>query len=374
MTLLPQWKKSGFLSRVLFFLIVIQSACSALSAQHLAAYQDNQGYFFIFDKGKKIQAEYLPVKQFSVGGQCLLYVDSQNHLKMYYGGKITTLEVNQVSKFEAMDYLSVYSIGSIVKIIENGQVTTISTYAIQYLAEDSLVAFYDRGQQLLAVYYKGRIQMLEDGLTGRTNVMFRASDNIVAYVSLRTGDLKAFTNGKIQEILPFVQGGSFKTGRDVVAYVAPSEQNFRAFYKGADYVLEDFPPASYQVGDDIVAYVDNTGSFKVFSNGETTQITSFPPDFYQVRNKLIIYGEQGYFKVWYDNNPILLETSIPNDWKAGWNTIVYRDLNKNIKIFSHGDSKILTYDLAETIDLYRDLVVVNKGMNNWNIYYQGKKY
>ena len=75
------------------------------------------------------------------------------------------------------------------------------------------------------------------------------------------------------------------------------------FYKGEDYVLEDFPPASYQAGDDIVAYVDNTGSFKVFSDGETTQITSFPPDFYQVRNKLIIYGEQGYFKVWYDNNP-----------------------------------------------------------------------
>lgn len=367
-------KKSGFLSSVVFFSIVLQSVCFSLSAQQLAAYQDNQGYFFIFDKGKTIQAEYLPVKKFSVGGQCLLYVDSQNHLKMYYRGKITTLEVNQVSKFEAMDYLSVYSIGNIVKIIENGQVTTISTYAVQYLAEDSLVAFYDRGQQLLAVYYKSRIQMLEDGLTGRTNVLFKAADNIVAYVSLRTGDLKAFNNGSIMQILPFVQGGSFKTGRDVVAYVAPSEQNFRVFYKGTDYVLEDFPPASYQVGDDIVAYVDNTGSFKVFSDGETTQITSFPPDFYQVRNKMIIYGEQGYFKVWYDNNPILLETFVPNDWKAQWNTILYRDLNKNIKIFSHGDSKVLTYDLAETIELYRDLVVVNKGMNNWNVYYQGKKY
>ncbi len=65
---------------------------------------------------------------------------------------------------------------------------------------------------------------------------------------------------------------------------------------------------------------------------------------------------------------------IPNDWKAEWNTIVYQDLNKNIKIFSRGDSKILTYDLAEKIELYRDLVVVNKGMNNWNVYYQGKKY
>lgn len=367
-------KKSGFLSSVVFFYIAIQSVCLSLSAQQLAAYQDNQGYFYIFDKGKTIQAEYLPVRKFSIGGQCLLYVDSQNHLKMYYKGKITTLEVNQVTRFEAMNYLSVYSIGDIVKIIENGEVTTISTYAAQYLAEDSLVAFYDRGQQLLAVYYKGRIQMLEDGLTGRTNVLFKAGDNIMAYVSLRTGDLTVFQNGQTRQILPFVQGGSFKVGRDVVAYVAPSEQNFRAFYKGNDYVLEDFPPASYQAGDELVAYIDNSGSFKVFSDGETTQITSFPPDFYQVRNKMIIYGEQGYLKVWYDNNPYLLETYIPNDWKADWNTIVYRDLNKNIKIFSKGDSKILTNDLAEKIELYRDVVVVNKGMNNWNVYYQGKKY
>lgn len=374
MTLLPHLKKSGFLSSAIFYCAALQSVCFSLTAQQLAAYQDNQGYFYIFDNGKTIQAEYLPVRDFSIGGQCLLYVDSRNHLKMYYKGNISTLEVNQVSKFEALDYLSVYSIGGIVKIIEKGQVTTISTHSVKYLAEDSLVTFYDQNQQLLAVYYKSRIRMLEDGLTGRTNILFKAADNIVAYVSLRTGDLTAFQNGQTQVILPFIQGGSFKVGRDVVAYVAPSEQNFRVFYKGTDYVLEDFPPASYQTGDNMVAYVDNTGSFKVFSDGETEQITSFPPDFYQVRNKMIIYGEQGYFKVWYDNDPYLLETYIPNDWKAEWNTIVYRDLNKNIKVFSRGDSKILTYDLAEKIELYRDLVLVNKGMNKWNVYYNGKKY
>jgi hypothetical protein len=374
MILLPHLKKSVFLYSAVFFCIALQSGCLSLQAQQLGAYHDNQGYFYIFDKGKTIQAEYLPVKSFSIGGQCLLYKDNLNHLKMYYRGSITTLEVNEVSKFEALDYLAVYSIGGIVKIIEKGQVTTISTHAVQYLAEDSLVAFYDAGQSMLAVYYKGQIHMLEDGLGGRVRLFFNASDNIVAFISMRTADLKVFTNGQTSVILPFIQGGSFKTGRDIVAYVAPSEQNFRVSFKGTDYVLEDFPPASYQVGDDIVAYVDNTGSFKVFSEGETTQITSFPPDFYQVRDKLVIYGEQGYFKAWYDDNPYLLETYVPNDWKAGWNTIVYRDLNKNIKIFSKGDSKVLTYDLAEKIELYRDLVLVNKGMNNWNVYYQGKKY
>ena len=106
----PHWKKSVFLSSAVIIFLALESLRFSVVAQQLAAYQDNQGYFYIFDKGKTIQAEYLPVRQFSVGGQCLLYQDSQNHLKMYYKGKITTLEVNQVSKFVAMDYLSVYSI------------------------------------------------------------------------------------------------------------------------------------------------------------------------------------------------------------------------------------------------------------------------
>ena len=89
---------------------------------------------------------------------------------------------------------------------------------------------------------------------------------------------------------------------------------------------------------------------------------------------MVIFGDKGYFKVWYNNRPYTLESYIPNDWEAAWNTIVYRDMNRNVKVFSKGESKVLTYDLAEEIALYRDLVVVNKGMNNHNVYYGGKKY
>jgi hypothetical protein len=374
MILLHPSRKLVFLFRITFLYFLLQNGLVSLQCQQLAAYHDNQDRFFIFDGGKTIQAEFLPVKSYSVGGRCILYTDSRNNLKMYYRGNITTLEVNPVTKFVALDFLSVYSIGEIVKIIENGKVTTVSTHAIRYEAQDSLVTFYDSGRQLLAAYYKGEIHMLEDGLVERPSNSFRSADNLVAYVSSRTGELKVFCHGESRTIEPFPTAGSFKAGQNMVAFVNPNEQKFKVFYQGEEIVLEEFPPASYQPGDDMVAYVDNTGSFKVFREGETYDISSFAPDFYKVQDKLILYGEQGYFKVWYNNNPYLLETFIPADWKAGWNTIVYRDLNKNIKIFSSGDSRILTYDLAEGIELYRDVVIVNKGMSNYNVYYKGKKY
>jgi hypothetical protein len=359
--------------RVITVLLAAFTVAEA-NSQTLAAYHDNQERFFIFDGGKTIQAEYLPVKSFSIGGNCILYINNRGNLKMYYKGAISDLEVGGVSQFVAMDYLAVYSIGGIVKIIENGNVITISTHAIKYQAEDSLVAFFDASRQMLAAYYKGGIHMLEDGLAGRTVTQFRAADNMVAYVSSRTNDLSVFYQGQIHEVEQFLPAGSFKAGRGIVAYISPSEQRFKVYFNDEVYVLEDFPPMAYQVGDEMVAYVDNSGSFKVFQDGETIQISSFKPDFYQVHNKLIIYGEQGYFKTWYNYRPYLLETYTPSDWKAEWNTILYRDLNRNIKFFSQGTSKVLTYDLTEGIELYRDVIVVNKGMNNCNVYYKGKKY
>ena len=342
--------------------------------QQLAAYHDNQDRFYIFDKGKTIQAEYLPVKSFSVGGRCILYVDSRNHLKMYYHGEITTLEVNLVNHYEALDYLSVYSLGGIVKIIEEGRITTVSTNALAYQSNDSIITFYDTSKRLLAVYYRGQVSMLEDGLTGKPFHSFRSGDNLVAYVENPTGALKIFYGGEIIVQESNMIDGTYKTGRDIVAYVNPSDMRFKAFYRHKEYLLEEFPPESFVVGDDMVAYVDNTGSFKIFINGETTEIASFVPDFYEVHNQMVIYGEQGYFKAWYGQRSYQLETFIPEKRMAEWNTIVYIDINRNVKVFSNGELSVLTYDLAEAAYLYRDVVVVNKGMNNHNVYWNGKKY
>jgi hypothetical protein len=347
-----------------------------LNAQSLAAYHDNQNRFYIFDQGKTIEAEYLPVKSFSIGGDRVLYVDNTNHLKMYYKGHITTVSVNPPDVYAALDFLSVYSIGGVVRILDKNSNFTISTNSVMYYAQDSLVTFYDASHSVLAVYYEGRIHMLEDGLVGYFPNRFSAGDNLVAYISSRTDDFKVFYQGETTVIEPFLSGGNFKTGKDIVAYVNNSDSKFRIFYKGYIILAEEFPPESYVAGDGIAAYVDHTGSFRVFSEGEVVTISSVRPDFYRVQNKMVIYGERGYFKVWDNYETYTLETFIPNETEiqADWNTIVYIDLNRNVKVFSEGETKVLTYDLATSVALYRDAIVVNKGMNNHNVYWQGKKY
>lgn len=367
-------RKSVFLLWNSFLILLLFITQHALQAQNLAAFHDNQGRFHIFDNGRIIQAEYLPVNQYSVGGDCILYTDNRNNLKMYYKGQLSTLEVNTPDQFVALDYLAVYNIGGVVKIIHDGITSTISTNSVFYKGEDSLVVFYDVTKSLLATYYKNHIYMLEDGLIRNAAYLFKASDNLVVYISSRTRSLKYFYLGETREIEPFQSGGSFDAGRDIIAYINDADLKFKVLYKGEVYLAEEFPPESYQMGDGLVAYVDNTGSFRIFVDGEFSGISSYKPEFYEVRNRMVIFGEQGYFKVWYNNKVYTLETYIPEKYEAGWNTIIYRDLNRNVKVFNRGESKVLTYDLIEEVSLYRDLVVVNKGMNNHNVYWKGKKY
>ena len=342
--------------------------------QNLAVFSDNMDYFYVFDAGQIVQLEYQKVKDYSVGGNCVLYKDSRSRLKMYYKGKVSELSVNEITDFMALDYLAVYSYAGIIYIIENGQVKTINTHSLNYIAEDSVVAFYDDVQSFLAAYYHGRIYHLEDGLLANQPTSFRCGDNIIAYVSARTGDLMVFYQGGTYKLEPFVSEGTYKAGKDLVAYMNAADQKFKVFYRGETYVIEDFPPLSYKTGDGIVAYVDNTGRFKIFSNGEVTDISSSEPDSYDVQNRIVVYEEQGYFKTWYKDQLYDLENYIPTKWKAQWNTIVYIDQNRNIRVFRDGENKVLTYDIVEDMALYRDVIVTNKGMNIHNVYYNGKKY
>jgi 10-bladed beta propeller domain len=362
------------MKKVCMILILEVFYCLSGFSQYLAAFSDNMDYFYVFDAGQIVQLEYQKVKDFSVGGNCVLYKDSRSRLKMYYKGKVSELSVNEIKDFIALDYLAVYSYAGIIYIIENGNVKTINTHSLNYIAQDSVVAFYDDVQSFLAAYYHGRIYHLEDGLLANQPSSFRCGDNIIAYVSARTGDLMVFYQGGTYKLEQFVSEGTYKAGKDIVAYMNAADQKFKVFYRGETFVIEDFPPLSYKTGDGIVAYVDNSGRFKVFSNGEVTDISSSEPGFYDVQNRIVVYEEQGYFKTWYKDQFYTIENYVPTKWKAQWNTIVYIDQNRNIRVFRDGEDKVLTYDIVEDMDLYRDVIVTNKGMNIHNVYYNGRKY
>lgn len=342
--------------------------------QHLGAYTDYNNHFYIFDKGKSIQAEDLDIQSFSIGGECVLYINNQGHLKLYYEGSIIKLEAGGVTDYVATDHLAAYTIFERLNIIEKGQVATLSMRCPLYRVQDSLIVFYDKNMESLRVYYEGSIKDIESGLVGLPVNYLSSGDNIVAYISSRTKDFKIYYKGVNNTILQNVSGLPFKAGKDIVAYVNSIDNTFHAYYKGEDSQLEAFPPKMFQAGDEFVAYVDNMGFFKVFYQGTLIEISSYAPDGYVIEDNLILFTEGEYFKIFYKGKVYEVEGYIPRNFKLDWNTVAYVDNTNRIWLFTDGEKKFLMNELVNSFDVYRDLIQVNVKVNRNMIYYQGKFY
>jgi hypothetical protein len=167
---------------------------------------------------------------------------------------------------------------------------------------------------------------------------------------------------------------SFKAGQDIVAYINRLDNSFNVFYKGEIITLEIFPPVSYRMGDGFVAYVDDMGNFKVFYDGEIIELSSYPPDSYVCRDNLLFYSEYEYIRVFHKGEIYEVESFIPRNFEMDWNTIVYIDPTSRVWMFNGGEKKYLVNDVVEDFKVYRDLVVLNLGMNRNLVYYQGEMY
>ena len=345
-----------------------------LFSQHLGAYTDYKGYFFIFDHGEHHKVEDLPVQSFRIGGTQVLYIDSKGDLKMYENGTVKELEKSGVNEYYATDHLAAYSIFEKLRVIENGEPVTLSYRCPVYRVEDSLIVFYDKNMESLRIYYDGDTEDIESGMIGIPVQSIRSGDNIVAYISSRVNDFKIYYKGENQTILEHIDRISFKAGKDIVAYINPLDNTFNAFYRGEIFTLEDFPPRSYRMGDGFVAYVDNMGSFKVFSSLGVQELSSYAPDGYTCEDYILSYSDYDYAKVFTRGNMYELENYIPRLMKIDWNTVVYVDNTNRVWMFTGGEKKYLINEMITGLNIYRDLIVIDLKMDQHLIYYQGEFY
>jgi hypothetical protein len=356
----------------LLFLLLFTIIHKFAFNQDLGAYTDYRDRFYIFDRGESMKVEDLLVQSFKIGGECVLYINSQGNLKLYQEGLVTKLEPGGVSQYFATDHLAAYSIFEKLKIIENGEAVTLSTRCPVYQVEDSLIAFYDKNLESLRVYYDKEIIDIESGLVGMPVDNFKSGDNIIAYISSRTKDFKIYYKGKNHTILQYVEGLSFKAGKDIVAFVNSIDNTFQVFYRGKVIQLEQFPPSTYKMGDGFVAYVDDMNLFKVFYNGRTYELASFAPDAYYAEDSLLLYTEHDYFKVFYKGKAYEVEAFIPKNFKLDWSTVAYLDNSNRIWLFAQGERKYLVNELINSFNIYRDLIIMNVRVNRNIIYYKGE--
>jgi hypothetical protein len=361
-------KKTYFTLTLMLFL-----TCD-MQAQHLAAYLDYMDRFFVFDHGETRQLESYKLTSFQVGGNCVGYVNYSGDLMVYYNGSARLLERTPPTEYHVTDYLMGYSINSVLKVFDGGELRMLCSNTNGYIVEDSLIVFYDEVQQQLKVYHEGKTRVIEDGLLEWPIRSYQSGDNILAYITTFDNKFKIYYRGEVIIVDQNVQETIYKAGRDIVGFMNMATNAFMVFYKGEFYELEAFKPESFQVGDEMMAYVTQEDDFKVFESGELVTIHSFPPEKYIMKDSSLVFEDQHFLKAWCDGRVIEVERYIPKLYKISERSVAYIDNNNRIRANIRCQPVLISYEMVNDLDMVRNIIIYNVGVNTVRIWYRGKVY
>ena len=357
-----------------FLLLIALLFPRLLEGQHLAAYLDYRERFMVFDGGQTRELENYKVSSFKVGGQCIAYVSYGNDFKVYYGGSVRTLEHTPPGEYTVTDYLMAYSTFGILKVFDEGELKTLCSHTNGYIVEDSLIAWYDEVQQVLNVYQNGESGTIEDGLLQWPIRSYASGDNIIAYVTEFDNKFKIYYRGSVRVVDQNVRETVYKAGRDIVGFMNQATNAFKVFYKGRFYDLESFAPRSFQTGDEMLAYVSDLGEFKIFENGELVTIRNFAPDSYQLKDSTLVFIEDGFLKTWCNGRVEVIEHYVPDVYRVSERTVAYLDVNQRVKAYIRCEPVNISYETVNSLDMIRNLIIFNVGVNTTRIWYNGKVY
>ena len=356
-----------------FIGLVFLSVTFFSNAQGISAYADYRNYFYAYENNNTFLLETLPVLWYKVSKNSVVYLDNSSNLKAYYKGQKYDLADGAPSNCISGDVLTTFFSNRILKVFDRGKTTMLAGWTTNYVVGDSIVGCLDQNGYTFKIYYNGQTTNLPDGLDESTQQSFVAGDNLLAYKSI-DGYFKVYYNNQVYNT-EVSQVTNYKAAANTVAFVNESSQEFNLFYKGTTQIIERNAPQSFTVADDMVAYVDNSGSLNVIYMGQKIQLTSFPPQFYKATDNILAYSDNQNFTIFYKGKIYPLTNNyLPEEFTMDFNTLIYVDFQGYLNAFSEGKSQQVTYEKGITYDLFGNTVRYTNSMREIHFYTNGQTY
>jgi hypothetical protein len=345
-----------------------------LYSQTITAYVNFRNYFVVFDNGSTSILETLPPKSFKAGPNYLAYIDNVGNLKVYYEGKVETLDPGVILNYEAGDDYLIFEKYQQIKVWHNGNLKNLGNNITAWDGSDSIVAFYDSNYKYFHIYYHDTEYDLGDGLVEMPFEDFSAGNNVFAFMDKYQFTFTVFYNGEFIDLCTFIDKVDYKLDADIVAYTDDQTNTFKAFFRGDIYDLENLPPSEYKVGHGMVAYVNQNEEFKVFYNGDIYNVLNYAPSYFDVKDSLIAFNNEGFLNVFFDGVSKQITRYIPPALEWDWSTLAYVDDNLKIQAFMAGKQEFIINETIRDIYTNRDIITIRYGNQSWAIYYGGKLY
>ncbi len=250
---------------------------------------------YAFDKGeKKTLCYYTSI--LIVNDSLITYFDeAQSTLNIYYNGKVANLEVALLSKPKSImsgsNIVAWVSQSNYFTAFYQGTIYQLDNVAPRkFLVGRDIVAYVDDYEQYFRLFNKGDTAIVDIFEPDSFKVGF----GIMAYVD-NLGNFRIFNNGSTKKILSD-RPDFFLVNGNVIVY--SYNNSFNIIYKGEITVLQNIAPKNFQLGNDGIAWIDDSGRLLLFHKGETHIVS------YEVINKYSLNGNVLKYEV--GNNTVYM--------------------------------------------------------------------
>jgi len=308
-------------------------------------------------------------------GDRLAFVTDAGDLKMFSDGTITTLQDGAPVQVETSRHMLAWQTGPALRIPTASGAETICRNVDRFTVSDSLITFHDSQQQTLSVYWNGRVMPIADVLTNSEDITWKSGANTLLLYDQGRQQVLLFYRGQLTKLCDGDDATRSVPGGDVVAYMDQYEDIFHVFDKGDVYDVDPFAPASFQVGNGLVAYVTSSGAFRCFKDQRVWDIADFAPDQYWVKDSALVFTEQGRFKTFVNGAVETIETVMPDHWEVSGKTIAYLDINGVLMLYRDGvRTKVSSESGVKSFDLYPGAVSYVSNSGTSKVWWHGKLY
>ena len=308
-------------------------------AQVPVPFVTDQDRFMVFANGRFEKLEPRPPQEVHAMEGQVVYRDHEGLLKVFLpeGRRLHLLDAKADGVVHATRSRIAWNNADTLKTVREGRNIVLMDGVERFAISDSVVVYIDSTLHQLSVLWKNHAIPLADVAQGSERPQWMQGSNTVAFFNKGDRKLFAFYRGGVRTLCDSTDVGIVATGGDVIGYWDGNSKRFMALYRGGEEFLSDLRPASVQAGEGLLAYVDGNARLKCFWKGEVHTVLGSIPTGYWVKDSLLTYLDDGRFMLFRPGGSEVVEPYVPEQWKIEGNTLVYLDINRELRGIRNGE-------------------------------------
>lgn len=273
---------------------------------------------------------------FSVHAQRVVpFIDFNNYFKSFQNGFFRQVEFQPIKGFKYGDNVVAYiDMRENLRVFNGGQPSNVANLMAEYEVSDNLMTW--KIGPTLNLWDAGKLKTLTYNAQ-----RYEVKDSIVVFEDTRFNSMNVYYKGDVHQLF-------------------------------AGFGQLEWP---VHVGHNILVFKDNGNFYKIFWHGQIYDIDSWnSPIKFQGETDIICFNDpiNGTFAIFENGKLYDLEQFHVLDYKSGAGSVMYTDLNGNLKIYAKGKVETVSNFQPDFFNATDSMMVWGEN-NAFYAYWKGKK-